>query len=63
MIGGIAQVKIVLRSRGKFPDSSGWKPVLRPMLRMPENLGTPLPVFLMLIVSARGVFPVSSPVR
>ena len=29
MIGGIAQVKIVLISRGKFPDSSGWKPVLR----------------------------------
>jgi len=27
MIGGIAQVKIVLISRGKFPDSSGWKPV------------------------------------
>jgi len=27
MIGGIAQVKIVLRSRGKFPDSSGFQPV------------------------------------
>jgi len=39
MIGGIAQVKIVLRSRGKFPDSSGWKPVLRKALRMPENFG------------------------
>ena len=29
MIGGIAQVKIVLISRGKFPDSSGRKPVIR----------------------------------
>ena len=28
MIGGIAQVKIVLRSRGKFPDSSGFQPVV-----------------------------------
>jgi len=26
MIGGIAQVKIVLISRGKFPDSSGFQP-------------------------------------
>jgi len=27
MIGRIAQVKIVLISRGKFPDSSGFRPV------------------------------------
>jgi len=35
MISGIAQVKIVLISRGKFPDSSGRKPVIRDFSQPP----------------------------